>query len=151
MAPVGVGMFRWGMRVHDILSTKGSAVLTLPSSASVTDLLTMLADHRVGAVVVVDDDQVVGIASERDVVRHFREGSSPDDTVASLMTSDVVTCSPEDDTRALAETMTAGRFRHVPVLVDGKLRGVVSIGDVVKIRLDELQSERDHLEHYLTS
>ncbi|WP_022909356.1 MULTISPECIES: CBS domain-containing protein [Aestuariimicrobium] len=139
------------MRVHDILSAKGSAVLTLPSSASVTDLLAVLADHRVGAVVVVDDDRVVGIASERDVVRHFRQGASPDDPIATMMTADVVTCSPDDDTRALAETMTAGRFRHVPVVVDGRLRGVVSIGDVVKIRLDELQAERDHLEHYLTS
>ena len=139
------------MRVNDILSHKGSAVLTLPSSATVTELLEVLADHRIGAVVVVDDDRVVGIASERDVVRHFRSGSDAQAPVSTLMTAEVVTCGPDDDTQSLAETMTAGRFRHLPVVVDGRLLGVVSIGDVVKIRLDELQAERDHLENYLNS
>ncbi|MGJ6980290.1 CBS domain-containing protein [Aestuariimicrobium soli] len=139
------------MRVQDILSNKGSQVLTLPSSATVSELLEVLADHRVGAVVVVDDDRVVGIASERDVVRHFRAGAPADAAVATLMTSEVVTCTPDDDTRSLAETMTAGRFRHLPVVVDGQLKGVVSIGDVVKIRLDELEAERDHLERYVNS
>jgi len=137
------------MRVHDILASKGSAVLTLTRDATVGDLLATLADHRIGAVVVVDGDAVVGIASERDAVRHLRSDGSTEAPITALMTADVVTCTRNDDLQFLAETMTHHRFRHLPVVEDGKLVGLVSIGDVVKHRLDELQLERDQLQQYV--
>ncbi|WP_203567462.1 CBS domain-containing protein [Aestuariimicrobium ganziense] len=137
------------MRVQDILAKKGSAVLTLPSSAPVAELLATLADNQVGAVVIIEDDQVVGIASERDVVRHLRDGAANDTPVSALMTTEVVSCCLADEIQSLAETMTNKRFRHLPVVEEGRLVGIVSIGDVVKNRLDELTNERDHLSNYL--
>lgn len=140
------------MRISDILRRKGDAVVTIPSDATVADLLDLLDEHRIGAVVVSDDDGVVsGIVSERDVVVHLHR--HPADLravpVRELMTSDPTTCTPDDDVEALARTMTEGRFRHLPVLVDGRLAGIVSIGDVVKQRLDQLQHERDELVSYV--
>lgn len=137
------------MRVADLIKKKGSSVVTLPSSATLTQLLDTLDDHNIGAVVVVDDDKVVGIVSERDVVHHVRAGAQPNQTVTGLMTGEVHTCSPDDDLTTLAGVMTQGRFRHLPVLEDGTLTGIISIGDVVKARLDQLEAERDHLESYL--
>lgn len=137
------------MRVADLIKKKGSSVITLPSTATVAELLETLDDNRIGAVVVVDGDEVVGIASERDVVHHLRGGADAQAALAQMMTADVRTCTPEDDLVALAATMTEGRFRHLPVVGDEGLAGIVSIGDVVKARLDALQAERDHLESYL--
>lgn len=140
------------MRISDILRHKGDAVVTIRSDATVADLLDLLDEHRIGAVVVSDDDGVVsGIVSERDVVVHLHRhptdlGAVP---VRELMTSAPITCTPDDDVEGLARTMTEGRFRHLPVLVDGKLAGIVSIGDVVKQRLDQLQHERDELVSYV--
>lgn len=137
------------MRVADLIRKKGSSVLTLPATSTVAELLDTLDDNRIGAVVVLDGDAVVGIASERDVVHHLRGGRDHEATVAQIMTTAVQTCSPEDDLTHLATTMTQGRFRHLPVLQDGALAGIISIGDVVKARLDALEAERDHLESYL--
>jgi CBS domain-containing protein len=137
------------MRVADLIKKKGSSVITLPSTATVAELLETLDDNRIGAVVVVDGDEVVGIASERDVVHHLRGGADAQAALAQMMTADVRTCTPEDDLVALAATMTEGRFRHLPVVGDEGLAGIVSIGDVVKARLDALEAERDHLENYL--
>lgn len=137
------------MRVADLIKKKGSSVITLPSTATVAELLETLDDNRIGAVVVVDGDEVVGIASERDVVHHLRGGADAQAALAQMMTADVRTCTPEDDLVALAATMTEGRFRHLPVVGDDGLAGIVSIGDVVKARLDALEAERDHLENYL--
>lgn len=137
------------MRVSDLIKKKGSSVITLPTTASVAELLNTLADNRIGAVVVVDGDQVVGIASERDVVHHLRGGADTTSAVSQIMSGEVRTCAPGDELLELATTMTEGRFRHLPVVGDEGLEGIVSIGDVVKARLDALEAERDHLEDYV--
>lgn len=137
------------MRVADLIKKKGSTVTTLPATATLAELLETLDDQKIGAVVVLDGDDVAGIVSERDVVHHLRAGAGSDSALRELMTTAVQTCTMEDDLTHLATTMTQGRFRHLPVVVDGTLQGIVSIGDVVKARLDALEAERDHLESYL--
>jgi len=141
------------MRIQELLKGKGSDVVTVTSHATIGELVQTLADHKIGAVVVVDDGAITGIISERDVVRALPGGNVGllDEPVSTLMTSDVVTCTPEDEVSALAASMTAHRFRHLPVVRDGELAGIVSIGDIVKFRLDELQHERDQLESYISS
>ncbi|WP_219413866.1 CBS domain-containing protein [Pseudonocardia nigra] len=139
------------MRIADLLRNKGSAVATVEPSATVADLIGALATHNVGAMPVVDDDVLVGIVSERDVVRRLHDGGSGllELTVAEIMSSDVTTCEPGADVTEVARTMTAGRFRHLPVVDDGRLAGIVSIGDIVKARIDQLESEREQLQHYI--
>ncbi|AXH95025.1 CBS domain-containing protein [Ornithinimicrobium avium] len=139
------------MRVADLLKKKGSSVVTLPSAATVAQLIETLDDNKIGAVVVVDDAQVVGIVSERDVVHHLRGGHDQTSTLSQLMTTDVQSVTATDDLVQLATTMTERRLRHLPVIEDGALTGIVSIGDVVKARLDALEAERDMLEDYLRS
>lgn len=141
------------MRIAEILRTKGSAVHTVPPDTTVCELLSDFARFNIGALVVVDAGNVVGILTERDVVRHLHDdGPSVLVTVASqIMSTGVSTCLPSDSVDDLAETMTNQRIRHLPVVVEGRLVGIVSIGDVVKSRLDELQAERDQLESYIQS
>jgi CBS domain-containing protein len=127
-------------------------VVTIAPDRTVRELLALLSEHRIGAVVVSPDERhVAGIVSERDVVRrlHAVGDSVLDGSVAQIMTVDVHTCSPEDSVESLMETMTSHRFRHVPVVTNAGLVGIVSIGDVVKRRLDDLQVERDHLTSYI--
>lgn len=138
------------MRVSDLIRKKGSSVVTLPPTATVAQLLETLDEHRIGAVVVVDEDgAVTGIVSERDVVHHLRRGSGTHSPVTDLMTAEVHTCTAGDDLVQLATVMTERRLRHLPVVEEGRLQGIVSIGDVVKARLDALEAERDMLEDYL--
>jgi CBS domain-containing protein len=140
------------MRISDVIRRKGGAVVTLGSNATVRRLLEVLERNHIGAVVVSDDGSTVsGIVSERDVVRHLHtDGVSVlDETVAMIMTTDVQTCQPEDGIDELARVMTERRIRHIPVVVDAKLLAIVSIGDIVKGRIDELQTERDHLVGYI--
>ena len=140
------------MRISDVIRRKGDEVVTLRSDATVRQLLETLEQHHIGAVVVSDDGAAVsGIVSERDVVRHLHtEGVGVlSETVAMIMTSDVHTCTPEDSIEDLAEVMTERRFRHIPVVADGRLVAIVSIGDIVKGRIDELKTERDHLVGYI--
>ncbi|WP_404385062.1 CBS domain-containing protein [Knoellia locipacati] len=140
------------MRIHDVVKRKGATVVTVRSDASVTALLDLLAEHRIGAVVVSDDGETIaGIVSERDVVRHLQKRGATvlDEPVSAIMTVEVQTCSPDDELVELEHTMTENRFRHVPVLVDGKLAAIVSIGDVVKHRITDLQAERDQLSAYI--
>lgn len=140
------------MRISDVVKRKGGTVVTVRSDASVTDLLDLLAEHRIGAVVVSDDGSTIaGIVSERDVVRHLQKDGAGilEGPVSTIMTAEVQTCSPEDELVALEHTMTENRFRHVPVVVDGKLTAIVSIGDVVKHRITDLQAERDQLSAYI--
>jgi len=140
------------MKISDVLRNKGTEVVTIRPEDSVTRLLEVLADRGVGALVVSPDGQsVVGIVSERDVVRHLhRRGAevlaAP---VSDIMTSEVTTCSAEDAVESLAATMTERRIRHVPVVEDGHLASIVSIGDIVKHRISALQSERDQLVEYI--
>jgi CBS domain-containing protein len=141
------------MRITDVLRHKGNSVVTITPTHSVRDLLAALARHRVGALVVSSDGaHVDGIVSERDIVRRLHSDGDGvlDRPVGEIMTAGVRTCDPEATTDDLMTQMTEHRFRHVPVLVDGRLAGIVSIGDVVKYRLEELQSERDQLTAYIT-
>jgi CBS domain-containing protein len=141
------------MRISDVIRRKGGEVITVRTDASVTELLSLLSEHKIGAVVVSDDGESVhGIVSERDIVRHLHtEGASLlDAPVGQIMTSEVHTASPDESLDALETMMTERRFRHVPVVVDGKLVAIVSIGDVVKNRVDELEGERDDLIKYIS-
>jgi CBS domain-containing protein len=121
---------------------------------TVRDLVAMLAEHRIGATVVsADGGTVDGIVSERDVVRALaaRGAAVLSERVADIMTAEVQTCKPDASVNDLMRTMTEGRFRHVPVVVEGRLSGIVSIGDVVKTRIGELETERESLERYISS
>ncbi|MEE6274088.1 CBS domain-containing protein [Georgenia wangjunii] len=143
------------MRISEVLRRKGDAVVTVRSDMSLGELVELLCEHRIGAAVVSDGGgAVTGIVSERDVVAALRgsDGRPPEAaTVGEIMSTDVLTCSPSDETEQLARTMTERRVRHMPVVVDGRLAGIVSIGDIVKQRLDELQAERDRLIDYVQS
>ncbi|MDZ7732077.1 MAG: CBS domain-containing protein [Acidimicrobiia bacterium] len=140
------------MRIDHILQQKGSEVATIGSDRSVADAADELARLGVGTLVVSDDERhIVGILSERDLTRALaRHGAAVLGlAVADLMTPDVHTCVPEDSVDELAAAMTERRIRHVPVLVDDELAGIVSIGDVVKNRLDELEAEAQTLHDYI--
>jgi CBS domain-containing protein len=141
------------MRISDLLRRKGSLVVTVKPEQSVAELLALLAEHKVGALVVSADGVTVdGIASERDVVRRLHDYGPGllQAPVRDIMTAQVHTCPPDTDLEELMRVMTTGRFRHVPVIEANRLIGIVSIGDVVKHRIDELQSERDQLTAYIT-
>lgn len=138
------------MKVHQILRAKpvGKVTTVMPGS-SVADAARLLSERRYGAVIVsADGETVLGILSERDIVRDLgRRGvSCLDDRVEELMTRNIVGCAPEDTADSVLERMTNGRFRHMPVLKDGKMMGIISIGDVVAARIAELAMERDALE-----
>ena len=140
------------MFVSDIIKGKGGSVVSVTSEQPVNEALALLAKHRIGAVMVVDPGGgIAGILSERDLVRAMhRIGKSVfDKRVGDLMTTPVVTCSPKDPVGAIEGMMTAQRFRHVPVLQDGKLIGLVSIGDIVKARIEEAEAEVDALRRYI--
>lgn len=140
------------MRVSEVLSSKGStAVVTIRPQASLTDLVRVLARHNIGAVVVSSDGtRVDGIISERDVVRRLDAGPLGEVTVGEVMTPHVHTVGPDDDLEGLMQMMTARRIRHVPVVADGQLAGLVSIGDAVKRRIQALEFERDQLTDYVS-
>lgn len=140
------------MRIADVLRNKGAAVVTINPDATVTELLAGLAQHNIGAMVVVSPEGVVGIVSERDVVRqlHTHGASVLSRPVSKIMTAVVSTCSKTDTVDSLNVLMTQNRVRHVPVLDDGKLIGIVSIGDVVKTRMEELEAEHAQLQSYIT-
>lgn len=140
------------MRIADVLKNKGAGVLTVAPETLVSDLLTGLATRNVGAMVVVGPNGPVGIVSERDIVRKLHEYGAAllGRPVKDLMTTEVVTCTPADTVDSLSAVMTTHRVRHVPVIEDGRLAGIVSIGDVVKTRMEELQATREQLEAYIT-
>ena len=140
------------MRIADVVKRKGGDVVTVRPDATVTELLGLLSDHKIGAVVVSDDGEGVhGIVSERDVVRHLHTDGAGllEAPVRQIMTVEVHTCTPEDSLEDMASRMTDRRIRHVPVLQDDKLSAIVSIGDIVKFRIDTLQTERDQLRDYI--
>jgi CBS domain-containing protein len=140
------------MHISDILTSKaGGQVVTIGPEATVRELLGLLAQHNIGAVVVSADGEAVdGIVSERDIVRRLAESDAVlDGAVRAIMTSDVQTCEPDVPVDDLRQLMTERRIRHVPVVRDGKLTGIISIGDVVKSSIGQLQFERDQLDTYL--
>ena len=141
------------MRISDILRVKGDRVVTVTPDTTVERLLAILAEHGIGAVVVSPDGtSVEGIVSERDIVRALaRRGAAVlTEPVTAIHTTDVRTVAPESSLSDVERLMTERRFRHVPVVVDGGLHGIVSIGDVVKNRIDELEAERSSLTGYIT-
>ena len=141
------------MRVSDVLSSKGSgSIYTVRPEATLAELLDTLAEHNVGALVVSNDGStMLGIVSERDVVRKLRDFDDQSAiTVEQIMTSDVRVCAPEDSFGSLMSVMTEYRVRHVPVLDGETLVGVLSIGDAVKHRMDQLEFERDQLNNYVS-
>jgi CBS domain-containing protein len=145
-------VYRLTMKISDVVRRKGGGVVTIKPDETVGTLLQLLADHGIGAVVVSEDGEAVaGIVSERDIVRHLHSDGAAvvDAPIASIMTSDVRTSELDVPVEELARTMTDMRIRHVPVVVDGKLEAIVSIGDIVKHRIDELQAERDQLVGYI--
>src|SRR5437660_12730360 len=140
------------MRIADVLRNKGAAVVTINPEATVRELLATLADKNIGAMVVVGDEGVVGIVSERDVVRQLhRQGADVlSGPVSMIMTTTLSTCTKSDTVDATSALMTQNRVRHVPVLDGKELIGIVSIGDVVKTRMEELEAEQQQLQSYIT-
>ncbi|HXN44065.1 MAG TPA: CBS domain-containing protein [Xanthobacteraceae bacterium] len=140
------------MTVKAILSRKGNNVITIEPTVTLSAAVKILAEHRIGAVVVAGaDKQVAGILSERDIVRALAQlgPGALEDAVGQVMTRKVVTCTESDTVAALMERMTQGKFRHLPVVERGKLVGLVSIGDVVKHRLGEMEHESNALREYI--
>jgi CBS domain-containing protein len=140
------------MRIADVLRNKGASVATITPETSVAGLLTELTLHNIGAMVVVSPDGLAGIVSERDVVRKLHELGADilRRPVSEIMTTMVATCAPADSVDSLTALMTTNRVRHVPVVENGRLVGIVSIGDVVKNRMDELETEQKQLQAYIT-
>jgi len=140
-------------RITDVLRSKGSDVVTISPDTLVSELLSLLVGRNIGAAVVTADDSVVGIVSERDVVHciYGRGAQLLATPVSDIMSTNVVTCVPEDEVDNLMRIMTERRIRHLPVVVDGSLIGIVSIGDMVKARIGELEEERAHLHSYLAA
>jgi CBS domain-containing protein len=142
------------MTVKAILSRKGGDVVTIAPTATLNAAVQLLAERRIGAIVVTGpDNRVAGILSERDIVRTLaaRGPAALDDNVAAVMTRKVTTCTEADTVAVIMESMTEGKFRHLPVVEQGRLVGVISIGDVVKFRVEEIESESNALREYIAT
>jgi CBS domain-containing protein len=142
------------MTVRAILSRKGRDVSTIAPTANLSEAVRVLAQRRIGAVVVTGpDNRVAGILSERDIVRVLGERgpAALEENVAAVMTRKVSTCGEAETVAVLMERMTAGKFRHLPVVEQGKLVGIVSIGDVVKLRVEEIEGETNALREYIAT
>ncbi len=143
-----------GTKVSSVLKHKGHDVVTVAPQQTVAWVVKVLAQNRIGAVPVINEEgQLIGIISERDIIRGMSEHADAVLTLPAdqLMTRDVKTCSSEDQLVDLMEVMTLQRIRHLPVIENGALHGIVSIGDVVKQRLEEVQSEAEELRRYIRS
>ncbi len=141
------------MRITDVLRGKGTQVVTVTPDTTVRRLLAILAEHGIGAVIVSrDGTSVDGIASERDIVRALakRGAAVLSEPVTEIYTAEVYTVTPQTELDDVMRMMTDRRIRHAPVVVDGRLHGIISIGDVVKNRIDELETERTALADYIT-
>ena len=140
------------MTVKTIMSRKGSNVVTIEPTATLKSAVATLAEHRIGAVIITGADrQVAGILSERDIVRALaqRGAAALEETVGQIMTRKVVTCTESDTVGNIMELMTGGKFRHLPVVERSRLVGIISIGDVVKYRLEEMEQESKALRDYI--
>ena len=142
------------MIVKSIIDIKGREVLTMEPHATLDAAAKVLAERRIGAVVVIGtEDRVVGILSERDIVRAIAERGTGamQEQVAQVMTRKVATCTLDESIHSIMERMTAGKFRHMPVVEQGRLVGVISIGDVVKCRVEEIEGESNALREYIAT
>ncbi len=140
------------MRIGEIIKAKANQdIVTIPPDAGVRELLAKLAQHNIGALIVsADGKSLDGIVSERDVVRRLHsDGTVINNVVSAIMTDVVETCAPEDDLDTVMHTMTERRFRHIPVVQGEALVGIISIGDVVKHKIGQLEFERDQLDGYI--
>jgi CBS domain-containing protein len=140
------------MTVKAIVCRKGTDVVTIDPTASLANAAKTLATHRIGALIITGADrQIVGILSERDIVQALAErGSSAlEEPVGQVMTRNVLTCSETDTVGEIMKRMTAGKFRHLPVVERGRLAGLISIGDVVKYRLEEMEHETKAMREYI--
>lgn len=139
------------MLIRDILRKKGSKTITTSKETKIVDIAHILAKEKIGAIIIIEKEKVIGILSERDIVRGFTQKKSVRNTqVHELMTKKVITCSLEDNNEDLLTLMVTKKFRHLPVLEKNKLIGIVSIGDLVKDRTKRLKKEIDQLKTYVT-
>lgn len=141
------------MTVAAILAEKGRDVLTIAAAKTITEAVEILAKRRVGALVVVEGgDRIVGIVSERDIVRALATGADAlKQPLSSVMTRDVMTCSDGETIDSVMSRMTKGRFRHLPVAENGRLTGIISIGDVVKARIEQVEREAEEMRAYIAT
>jgi CBS domain-containing protein len=139
------------MTVRSILNTKGHQVMSVEPEAKLSAAIKLLSEKKIGAVLVMSQSRLEGILSERDIVRVLGERGAGvlDEPVAGVMTRKVVTCKETDTVAELMETMTTGKFRHLPVLENNKVVGLISIGDIVKWRVREYESEQEALRDYI--
>jgi|SRR5581483_2279317 CBS domain-containing protein len=139
------------MTVRAVLESKGYNIVTVEPSTTVRAAVKLLSERRIGAVLAMADGRIAGILSERDIVRVLGERGAKilDEKVEAVMTRKVVTCRPVDTVAAIMEKMTEGKFRHLPVVDDGKIVGLISIGDVVKRRVMEYEREQEALRDYI--
>lgn len=142
------------MTVRKILNLKGSGVVTIAPEKCLNEAISVMTKERIGALIVTGKQgEVLGVLSERDIVHLLANTDSSrfEKPVSSAMTTDVKACGPHDTIQQVMYVMTMGRFRHMPVVDGGKLAGVISIGDVVKHRLEEMERESEHLKQYIAT
>jgi CBS domain-containing protein len=139
------------MTVRAVLESKGYNIVTVDPAATVRAAVKLLSERRIGAVLAMAEGRIAGILSERDIVRVLGERGAAilDEKVEQVMTRKVITCRPADTVAAIMEKMTEGKFRHLPVVDDGKVVGLVSIGDVVKRRVFDYEHEQEALRDYI--
>jgi CBS domain-containing protein len=139
------------MTVRAILDSKGHQIQSVEPQAKLAAAIKILGERKIGAVLVMDKGQIEGILSERDIVRVLGErgASVLDETVSAVMTRKVISCKPSDTVSAIMEMMTSGKFRHLPVVDDGRVVGLISIGDIVKWRVSEYELEQEALRDYI--
>ena len=139
------------MTVRAILDTKGHQIMSVLPDAKMSEAIKLLSERRIGAVLVMSQGRIDGILSERDIVRVLGErgASVLDEPVSAVMTRKVVNCRPNDTVSAIMEMMTLGKFRHLPVLDGDRVVGLISIGDVVKWRVQEYENEQEALTTYI--
>ena len=141
------------MTIASVLRDKGSAVETIAGDATLTEVVRRLGEKRIGALPVIDGDRIAGIISERDVIYCLRQHGAEvlDWPVNRVMTSPAITADPDTDVPAALATMTQRRIRHLPIVEGGKIRGIVSIGDLVKYRMERIEAEADAMRSYIQS
>lgn len=141
------------MFINNIIQRKGSDVITVEPGCTVNDVVRILAERRIGAVLVMEGGKLVGVLSERDVVRGvaISGGSILEDSVSRLMTKTIITCSLHQHVNEALAMMTDRRIRHLPVIENGELAGMISIGDLVNARINEVEHEADALKTYIAS